>query len=160
MEYGYAFLWWPFTEPVLIKPDGESIKLVVENYVPFLDEDGFHRVGGRKIDVDQSVPSMSIQDNIKNPIELHNMFSALLTGQDEKGDSPNSAYTVVAAPAEVAEEDEPPAEGTTAHQKLVEEANSLEHLMPHLPKNPDRSLGIIVRLTFHHKDRRVTIIDR
>ena len=125
MKGGYKFVWNPYKDPYLVAPDGRTIMLQVDNYVPYLPDAstalpsvaGIHtapsvRMAGAKVDAgDKSSKELDLPDDM--------MLSELLP----KGDAGGSAEA-------------PPPKGRVGERDLVAEATSLHHLMTHMPKNP------------------------
>lgn len=108
---GWEFHWPAYSSPFLINPQGENIELIVHNNVPFTNPDVVND-STIILPAPQAVPIDHVQPDASKEEE-----PALEEPICEPCDEPNG-------------------EDSTNYRDLKAEANSISHLLTHLPKNP------------------------
>ena len=133
MELGYAF-WWPaFGKPIVTRPDGGTVVLEVENYVPFLDSTAYSCGAKTKDTLFRQFAAVSAVPQKPHPASSGHTGAGVPVCVGGPGDA--GADPIALPPPAVAGPDVAVVEDDDARHNLKLEALSLEHLLTHFPKN-------------------------
>ena len=119
-KYGYQFHWDAFSsKPYPVKPNGDVIVLYTEHYVPFLDQE----------------ESKSDPNNYTGVIAPSIVVRDTASSQTPTSDGSNKKQNTN-IPAAPADGDAAIPKVMSKTDKLIQDRDSAQHHMLHLPKNP------------------------
>ena len=120
MHMGYGFYWRPGQKPILVAPDGKVIPLLVNRDIPYLSV-GTRQPGHRGVPlVLEATGVAAVEQLVVSSVDGAEQENPM----SREGEPPER----VTAPDA---EHEP-----SVTEKLRQEAQSLNHKLHHLPKNP------------------------